>query len=81
MNNDLGPELNSFYSDIAALEAEVVPPAVAAESETFLSQLGMQEAPPRKKKKIKVKLVEGLSMKKKGVSQLVEKWKSVQKDY
>lgn len=59
----------------------MVTPAVAADSETVLSQSEMQEVPPKKKKKIKVKLVEGLSMKKKGVSQLVEKWKSVQKDY
>lgn len=32
----------------------------------------------KKKKKTKVKLTQGLSMKKKGVSKLVEKWKNVQ---
>ncbi|XP_066150677.1 formin-binding protein 4-like [Euwallacea fornicatus] len=78
--------LDSFYSEIAEVSTEnsnsrspttqdapmdVASVAVAQQSTTEVV----------KKKKKRVKLAQGLTMKQKGVSQLVEKWKNVQKSY
>ncbi|KAI4458627.1 formin-binding protein 4 [Holotrichia oblita] len=75
-------ELSSFYSDIATIETtpaaipdtQPINDAVAAKEHSEI------ESVPAKKKK-KVKISQGLAMKKKGVSKLVEKWKNVQKTY
>ncbi|KAJ8915229.1 hypothetical protein NQ315_015452 [Exocentrus adspersus] len=80
--------LDSFYSDIASMEntnstsspPPPRPPAPVTAEETKAQPEVATEA-PKKKKKAKVKLAPGLTMKKKGVSQLVEKWKSVQQHY
>lgn len=81
--DSLGSELNSFYSDLAAMETVVGNTVVETQlvAETVLSDNISSDTVPKKKKKSKVKLVEGLAMKKKGVSKLVERWKNVQKDY
>ncbi|XP_018565124.1 formin-binding protein 4 [Anoplophora glabripennis] len=75
--------LDSFYSDIASMEnpnsSSPPPPPPPAEDSKALSDPSVE--PPKKKKKTKVKLAPGLAMKKKGVSQLVEKWKNVQQHY
>jgi len=87
-NDVLGSALNSFYSDLAAMETEAKSPIAAATAEipqptneTTYVNVTTPEGPPKKKKKTKVKLVQGLAMKKKGVNKLVERWKNVQKDY
>ncbi|KAF5301833.1 hypothetical protein FQA39_LY10618 [Lamprigera yunnana] len=81
-NDKLGSELNSFYSDLAAMETDtdLAPPIVDTLSNIEQVPMVKTETPLKRKKKPKVKLVEGLAMKKKGVSKLVERWKNVQKD-
>ncbi|KAK4882580.1 hypothetical protein RN001_005899 [Aquatica leii] len=78
-NDVLGSELDSFYSDLAAMETTTNTVSSTVDSE--VSQIvKTTETTLKRKKKPKVKLVEGLAMKKKGVSKLVERWKNVQKD-
>ncbi|XP_018335064.1 formin-binding protein 4 isoform X2 [Agrilus planipennis] len=74
----LGQELNFFYSDIAALEGQVNTPKLSSQSGGLSEKSESEEVPKRKKRKVKI--ADGLSLKKKGVSKLVEKWKNVQKD-
>lgn len=78
--NNINDALSSFYSDIAAIETSNSPPAQHIDDDPKL------EAPSdsqqlKKKKKPKVKLTQGIAMKKKGVSKLVEKWKNVHLSY
>ncbi|KAJ8961782.1 hypothetical protein NQ318_021384 [Aromia moschata] len=68
-----------FYSEIAATETSKSDPSPPPVDET--KQMETSTESTKKKKKSKVKLAPGLSMKKKGVSQLVEKWKNVQQHY
>ncbi|KAG5880874.1 hypothetical protein JTB14_038085 [Gonioctena quinquepunctata] len=80
----LNSVLDSFYSEVAAIGPQTVPPPPPAQNEQMLAENNTTESTTdnaKKKKKSKVKLAPGLSMKKKGVSQLVEKWKSVQQHY
>ncbi|RZC37611.1 WW domain containing protein [Asbolus verrucosus] len=80
--NDLNDVLNSFYSDIAAIETSNSPlvPNISEDTKTESVAENVPE-PSKKKKKTKVKLAQGIAMKKKGVSKLVEKWKNVQLSY
>ncbi|XP_076250612.1 uncharacterized protein LOC143190289 isoform X2 [Rhynchophorus ferrugineus] len=78
--------LDSFYSEIAGVteNANSNSPVCVQVSSSVSEEIETQ--PPMlmdhlKKKKKKVKLAQGLTMKKKGVSELVEKWKNVQKSY
>ncbi|KAF2879202.1 hypothetical protein ILUMI_26957 [Ignelater luminosus] len=77
-NDSMGSVLNSFYSDLATLDNN---PTVEVVNQSTEKKEANVEPPAKKKKKTKVKLAQGLAMKKKGVSKLVERWKSVQKDY
>ncbi|XP_008199606.1 formin-binding protein 4 [Tribolium castaneum] len=80
--NDMTDVLNSFYSDIAAIETSNSPPVSNVNEDTKLeSTVDNVQEPMKKKKKTKVKLAQGIAMKKKGVSKLVEKWKNVQLSY
>ncbi|KAF5289463.1 hypothetical protein FQR65_LT11836 [Abscondita terminalis] len=78
----LGSELDSFYSDLAAMETStnVVTSSADTLANAENSQPTKTDITLKRKRKPKVKLVEGLAMKKKGVSKLVERWKNVQKD-
>uniref|UniRef100_A0A6P7FVU4 Formin-binding protein 4-like n=1 Tax=Diabrotica virgifera virgifera TaxID=50390 RepID=A0A6P7FVU4_DIAVI len=76
---DLDSALDSFYSDIAAITSSPKPPP--QQEEENISPVEVPIETVKKKKKPKVKLAQGLTMKKKGVSQLVEKWKNVQQEY
>ncbi|XP_072393547.1 uncharacterized protein [Diabrotica undecimpunctata] len=76
---DLDSALDSFYSDIAAITSSPKPPP--QQEEENVSPVELPTETVKKKKKPKVKLAQGLTMKKKGVSQLVEKWKNVQQEY
>ncbi|KAJ8976330.1 hypothetical protein NQ317_010097 [Molorchus minor] len=71
--------LDSFYSEVAAIEET----SVASPSAPLIAEELKMDAvePIKKKRKTKVKLAPGLAMKKKGVSELVEKWKHVQQSY
>ncbi|KAJ8956761.1 hypothetical protein NQ314_006635 [Rhamnusium bicolor] len=86
--------LDSFYSDIAAIENtnsnSPPPPPPPAEENKAVIEAPIELAKKKRKQRNctilryyleRVKLAPGLSMKKKGVSQLVEKWKSVQQHY
>ncbi|XP_044258184.1 formin-binding protein 4-like [Tribolium madens] len=80
--NDMTDVLNSFYSDIAAIETSTSPPVSSVTEEPKPeSTVDSVQEPMKKKKKNKVKLAQGIAMKKKGVSKLVEKWKNVQLSY
>ncbi|CAH1176320.1 unnamed protein product [Phaedon cochleariae] len=82
-DDTLNSALDSFYSDIAAIDpvAVVLPPTQSNEEKPPDGDIQMATESLKKKKKAKVKLGPGLTMKKKGVSQLVEKWKNVQQHY
>ncbi|XP_019772810.2 formin-binding protein 4 [Dendroctonus ponderosae] len=80
--------LDSFYSEIAEVSENTnsLSPVSAQIPETPIETSidvanPQHNSEPIRKKKKKVKLAQGLTMKKKGVSQLVEKWKNVQKSY
>ncbi|XP_056634589.1 formin-binding protein 4-like isoform X1 [Diorhabda sublineata] len=79
--DSLNSALDSFYSDIAAISSPLPQPEeanrVTATVAPVLSEIPAESV----KKKKKVKLISNLGMKKKGVSQLVEKWRSVQQEY
>ncbi|XP_050312723.1 formin-binding protein 4-like [Anthonomus grandis grandis] len=75
-SDTLSTALDSFYSEIAEV-TETPQNAPTSPPDTSLPQ----NPELIKKKRKKVKLAQGLTMKKKGVSELVEKWKSVQKTY
>lgn len=60
------------------IPGQSLPPAKATISEVKEVKDNPNAEPVKKKRK--VKMSQGISMKKKGVSQLVEKWKNVQKD-
>ncbi|XP_023012734.2 uncharacterized protein [Leptinotarsa decemlineata] len=82
----LNSALDSFYSEVAAIDPQVSSPLLppSPPNEPIPSETAPVETTTdtsKRKKKSKVKLAPGLSMKKKGVSQLVEKWKSVQQHY
>ncbi|XP_060525374.1 formin-binding protein 4-like [Cylas formicarius] len=79
--DDLTSALDSFYSEIAAATTPTETPPVGPTCDDATPQAELNLGEPVKKKKKKVKLAQGLAMKKKGVSQLVEKWKNVQKDF
>nr|XP_022910971.1 formin-binding protein 4-like [Onthophagus taurus] len=72
-------ELSSFYSDIAAIESNLPQPVTIKTNPDEIKPEEIISQPPKKKKKVKVS--SGLAMKKKGVSQMVEKWKNLQKNY
>nr|XP_018897949.1 PREDICTED: formin-binding protein 4-like [Bemisia tabaci] len=88
---DLNSALDSFYSDIASLEANV--PEETSKSEPSAPSSGHigasaplpgptpaeTESPSLPKKKKKVKLAAGLTLKKKGLDSLVAKWEKVHK--
>ncbi|KAL3279031.1 hypothetical protein HHI36_016546 [Cryptolaemus montrouzieri] len=83
-NDDINSAFDSFYSELAAIEStpNVLSPSSIpdqTQKNDVIQESSLSE-PPKKKKK-KVKLGQGLSMKKKDVSKLVEKWKNVQKNY
>ncbi|CAG9769243.1 unnamed protein product [Ceutorhynchus assimilis] len=83
-NDTLNTALDSFYSEIAevAENSNSRSPARISETPIENAQLNvLTNTEVVKKKKKKVKLAQGLTMKKKAVSQLVEKWRNVQKNY
>lgn len=73
--------LSSFYSDIAAIETSNSPPTPHIDDDSKLEPPNDTQQHFKKKKKPKVKLTQGIAMKKKGVSKLVEKWKNVNLSY
>lgn len=73
--------LSSFYSDIAAIETSNSPPAQQINDDVKVEAPSDNQPQLKKKKKSKVKLTQGIAMKKKGVSKLVEKWKNVHLTY
>nr|CAI5830508.1 unnamed protein product [Callosobruchus analis] len=82
----LNSALNSFYSDIAALGSDLITPpssALPAQAEIPAEKPNNDQAVEgvKKKKKAKVKLAAGITLKKKGVTQLVEKWNTLQNSY
>ncbi|GJQ74386.1 hypothetical protein Trydic_g21260 [Trypoxylus dichotomus] len=72
-------ELSSFYSDIATIDTTQTTKVDSQQTNEVISAIQTENGPPKKKKKVKIS--QGLAMKKKGVSKLVEKWKNVQKTY
>ncbi|CAH0558740.1 unnamed protein product [Brassicogethes aeneus] len=78
-DTSLTTALDSFYSDIAAIDHSNSPPVPLEETQPENNGACLDST--KKKKKSKVKLGPGLAMKKKGVSKLVEKWKNVQMGY
>ncbi|GLV43659.1 hypothetical protein CBL_07014 [Carabus blaptoides fortunei] len=89
VKDSLGSELDSFYSDIAMLEATSVSGTETVKLDvdnvpsptSAVESTSVNDAAVKKKKKSKSKLGQGINMKKKAVSSLVEKWKKVQNDY
>ncbi|KAL1506483.1 hypothetical protein ABEB36_005842 [Hypothenemus hampei] len=84
VSDNLSTALDSFYSEIAEVTENTTPPItplIAQHTSQTLADDGLPNTDFVKKKKKKVKLAQGLTMKKKGVSQMVEKWKNVHKIY
>ncbi|KAK9879334.1 hypothetical protein WA026_004185 [Henosepilachna vigintioctopunctata] len=81
--NDIDLEFDSFYSELRTIEHTSNTPSpsniIEELQKTEVQESNLIEQPKKKKKK--VKMGQGLSLKKKDVSKLVEKWKNVQKNF